>query len=83
MADADRDDAQLSNIVMMGMGEPLYNFDNGDGAQDRHGQQGIALSRRRITVDLGDVPMIPRVGENLTSISRCRCAVVTRYAQCR
>jgi adenine C2-methylase RlmN of 23S rRNA A2503 and tRNA A37 len=40
----------LSNIVMMGMGEPLYNFDNVVAAlKIAMDDQGIALSRRRIT----------------------------------
>jgi 23S rRNA (adenine2503-C2)-methyltransferase len=57
----------LSNIVMMGMGEPLYNFDNVVAAlKIAMDDQGIALSRRRITLSTsGVVPMIPKVGEAL------------------
>ena len=57
----------LSNIVMMGMGEPLYNFDNVVTAlKIAMDDQGIALSRRRITLSTsGVVPMIPKVGEAL------------------
>lgn len=57
----------LSNIVMMGMGEPLYNFDNVSTAlRIVMDEQGIALSRRRITLSTsGVVPMIPKVGELL------------------
>jgi 23S rRNA (adenine2503-C2)-methyltransferase len=57
----------LSNIVMMGMGEPLYNFDNVAAAlRVVMDDQGIALSRRRITLSTsGVVPMIPRVGAEL------------------
>ncbi len=57
----------LSNIVMMGMGEPLYNFDNVAAAlKIAMDDQGIALSRRRITLSTsGVVPMIPRVGDVL------------------
>ncbi|MDP2333697.1 MAG: 23S rRNA (adenine(2503)-C(2))-methyltransferase RlmN [Reyranella sp.] len=57
----------LSNIVMMGMGEPLYNFDNVVTAlKIAMDDQGIALSRRRITLSTsGVVPMIPKVGETL------------------
>jgi len=57
----------LSNIVMMGMGEPLYNFDNVVAAlRIVMDDQGIALSRRRITLSTsGVVPMIPKVGEAL------------------
>ena len=63
-ADAQR---MLSNIVMMGMGEPLYNFDNVVTAlKIVMDDQGIALSRRRITLSTsGVVPMIPKVGEAL------------------
>lgn len=62
-----RPDRRLTNIVMMGMGEPLYNFDNVakalsivmDGG-------GIAISRRRITLSTaGVVPMMVRCGEEL------------------
>jgi 23S rRNA (adenine2503-C2)-methyltransferase len=57
----------LSNIVMMGMGEPLYNFDNvATALRIVMDEQGIALSRRRITLSTsGVVPMIPRVAEEL------------------
>ncbi len=57
----------LSNIVMMGMGEPLYNFDNVVAAlKIAMDDQGIALSRRRITLSTsGVVPIIPKVGEAL------------------
>lgn len=63
-ADAQR---MLSNIVMMGMGEPLYNFDNvATALRIAMDDQGIALSRRRITLSTsGVVPMIPKVGEVL------------------
>ncbi|MBN9490445.1 MAG: 23S rRNA (adenine(2503)-C(2))-methyltransferase RlmN [Alphaproteobacteria bacterium] len=57
----------LSNIVMMGMGEPLYNFDNvATALRIAMDEQGIALSRRRITLSTsGVVPMIAKVGEAL------------------
>ncbi|HLM15517.1 MAG TPA: 23S rRNA (adenine(2503)-C(2))-methyltransferase RlmN [Reyranella sp.] len=57
----------LSNIVMMGMGEPLYNFDNvATALRIVMDDQGIALSRRRITLSTsGVVPMIPKVGDVL------------------
>ncbi len=46
----------LSNIVMMGMGEPLYNFDNVVTAlKIVMDDQGIALSRRRITLSTSGV----------------------------
>src|SRR5690606_12670177 len=57
----------LSNNVLMGMGEPLYNFDNVKAAmQTVMDGDGISLSRRRITLSTsGVVPMIPRCGSEL------------------
>lgn len=57
----------VSNIVMMGMGEPLYNYDNVAKALNIiMDHQGISLSRRRITLSTsGVVPMIRRCGEEL------------------
>ena len=56
---------QLSNIVFMGMGEPLYNLENVAAAIDVvSDNEGLAISRRRITVSTsGVVPEIPRAGE--------------------
>ena len=62
-------DRKVTNVVMMGMGEPLYNFDNvkpalaivTDG-------DGLALSKRRVTLSTaGVVPMIPRAGAEIGS----------------
>ncbi|MXO71464.1 23S rRNA (adenine(2503)-C(2))-methyltransferase RlmN [Alteraurantiacibacter buctensis] len=57
----------LTNIVMMGMGEPLYNFDNVKGAlQLVMDGDGLALSKRRITLSTsGVVPMMDRCGEEI------------------
>ncbi len=57
----------VSNIVMMGMGEPLYNFDNVKQALAIAADgDGIALSKRRITLSTsGVVPMIARAGEEI------------------
>lgn len=57
----------LSNIVMMGMGEPLYNYDNvAKALRIAMDPEGIAISRRRITLSTsGVVPLIRRVGEEL------------------
>ncbi len=57
----------LSNIVMMGMGEPLYNFDNVAKAVNiMMDPEGISLSRRRITLSTaGVVPMIERAGTEI------------------
>ena len=58
------DDRRLSNIVFMGMGEPLYNLDNVARAIEVIADgEGISISRRRITVSTsGVVPEIPRLG---------------------
>lgn len=57
----------LSSVVMMGMGEPLYNFDNVKKAlKIIMDDQGIALSRRRITLSTsGVVPQMKRCGEEI------------------
>lgn len=57
----------LSSVVMMGMGEPLYNFDNVKKAlKIIMDEQGISLSRRRITLSTsGVVPEIKRCGEEI------------------
>ena len=57
----------LSNIVMMGMGEPLYNFDNvRDALTIVMDGDGIGLSRRRITLSTsGVVPMMARAGAEI------------------
>ena len=58
---------KLSNIVLMGMGEPLYNFENVAKAMRlAMDPEGIALSRRRITLSTsGVVPMMDRCGAEL------------------
>ncbi len=60
-----REERRLSNVVFMGMGEPLYNLENVAAAIDIIADgEGIAISRRRITVSTsGVVPEIPRAGE--------------------
>ncbi len=57
----------LSNIVLMGMGEPLYNFDAvRDAMRIAMDGEGIALSRRRITLSTsGVVPEIARCAEEI------------------
>jgi len=57
----------LTNIVMMGMGEPLYNFENvRDALRLVMDGDGLALSRRRITLSTsGVVPMMARCGEEI------------------
>ena len=57
----------LTNIVMMGMGEPLYNFDNVKGALKLvMDGDGLALSKRRITLSTsGVVPAMERCGQEI------------------
>ena len=61
------DGRKVSNIVMMGMGEPLYNFENVKRALlIASDNEGISLSRRRITLSTsGVVPEIIRTGEEI------------------
>ncbi|HJN25855.1 MAG TPA: 23S rRNA (adenine(2503)-C(2))-methyltransferase RlmN [Rhodospirillales bacterium] len=58
---------QLSNVVMMGMGEPLFNYDNVRKAlQIIMDGEGISISKRRITLSTsGVVPMIRQCGADL------------------
>ena len=62
-------DRKVTNIVMMGMGEPLYNFDNVKQALAAVTDgDGLALSKRRVTLSTaGVVPMIPRAGNEIGS----------------
>ena len=57
----------LTNIVLMGMGEPLYNFDNvRDAMKLVMDGDGLALSKRRITLSTsGVVPMMARCGDEI------------------
>ncbi|UWQ62706.1 23S rRNA (adenine(2503)-C(2))-methyltransferase RlmN [Leisingera caerulea] len=57
----------LSNIVLMGMGEPLYNFENvRDAMKVAMDPEGISLSRRRITLSTsGVVPEIARTAQEI------------------
>ena len=58
---------RLTNIVLMGMGEPLYNYENvRDAMQLIMSGEGIGLSKRRITLSTsGIVPEIERTGADL------------------
>jgi 23S rRNA (adenine2503-C2)-methyltransferase len=58
---------KVSNIVMMGMGEPLYNFDAvRDALLVAADGDGLGISRRRITLSTsGVVPMIERAGAEI------------------
>lgn len=64
---APREGKKISNLVMMGMGEPLFNFDN-----VKHAlliaidKSGLCFSRRRVTLSTsGVVPAIYRTGEEI------------------
>lgn len=65
-----KEDRRLSNIVFMGMGEPLYNLDHvADAIDIISDNEGIALSRRRITVSTsGVVPQLHALGERTAAM---------------
>ena len=62
-----KEEKRLTNIVMMGMGEPLYNYDNVKKALEiTMDGDGVAISKRRITLSTsGVVPMIEKCGTEL------------------
>jgi 23S rRNA (adenine2503-C2)-methyltransferase len=62
-----KDGRRLTNIVMMGMGEPLYNYDEVAKALTiAMDPEGLGFSRRRITLSTsGVVPMMQQCGEEL------------------
>jgi len=63
----------ISNIVLMGMGEPLYNFENvRDAMKVVMDDEGIALGRRRITLSTSGV--VPEIARTATEIG-CLLAV--------
>jgi 23S rRNA (adenine2503-C2)-methyltransferase len=63
----------VSNIVLMGMGEPLYNFDNvRDAMLIVMDGEGIALGRRRITLSTSGV--VPEIARTATEIG-CQLAI--------
>jgi len=61
---------KITNIVLMGMGEPLYNFDNVRDAVDVASDgEGLSMSKRRITLSTsGVVPEIGRWGEEAATM---------------
>ncbi|MEM9013583.1 MAG: 23S rRNA (adenine(2503)-C(2))-methyltransferase RlmN [Pseudomonadota bacterium] len=67
---SDAEGRSLSNIVFMGMGEPLYNLDNvRDAISVISDGEGIGLSRRRITVSTsGVVPQMRRLGDETSAM---------------
>ncbi|HXJ03218.1 MAG TPA: 23S rRNA (adenine(2503)-C(2))-methyltransferase RlmN, partial [Micropepsaceae bacterium] len=64
-----KENRKITNVVMMGMGEPLYNFENVKAALAIVADgDGLALSKRRITLSTaGVVPMIERAGNEIGS----------------
>jgi 23S rRNA (adenine2503-C2)-methyltransferase len=62
-----QDDRQLTNIVLMGMGEPLYNYDNvAKAIKIAMDHEGLSVSKRKITLSTAGVaPMIERAGVEL------------------
>ena len=62
-----KEEKRLTNIVMMGMGEPLYNYDSVKKALEiAMDGDGVAISKRRITLSTsGVVPMIEKCGAEL------------------
>ena len=62
-----KEDRRITNVVLMGMGEPLYNFENVKKALlIAMDGEGLALSRRKITLSTsGVVPMMRRCGEEI------------------
>jgi 23S rRNA (adenine2503-C2)-methyltransferase len=67
---SDKEDRRLSNIVFMGMGEPLYNLDHvADAIEIISDNEGIGLSRRRITVSTsGVVPQLGPLGDRTAAM---------------
>jgi 23S rRNA (adenine2503-C2)-methyltransferase len=65
--EAPESERQITNVVLMGMGEPLFNYDNVAAAlRILMDNEGIAISRRRITLSTaGVVPMIRRAGAEI------------------
>jgi len=69
----------VSNIVLMGMGEPLYNFEAvRDGIQVVADGEGVSISKRRITLSTsGVVPNIARAGAEIGSMLAVSLHAVT------
>ena len=64
---AGKPNRRLTNIVLMGMGEPLFNYENvAEAMRIIMSGEGVALSKRRITLSTsGVVPEIKRCGEEI------------------
>jgi len=69
----------VSNIVFMGMGEPLYNLENVEAAIDIMADgDGLSVSKRRITVSTSGV--VPQIGRWAPNVGRCWRSRSTPYA---
>ncbi len=64
---ASRPERQITNLVFMGMGEPLYNYENvAKAIRIIKDGEGLGISKRKITLSTaGVVPMMQRCGEEL------------------
>ena len=62
-----KENRHITNIVLMGMGEPLYNYENVSGAIEiLTDEKGINISRKKITLSTsGVVPFIEKCGSDL------------------
>jgi 23S rRNA (adenine2503-C2)-methyltransferase len=78
-AEGERDKRLVSNIVMMGMGEPLYNFEAvRDGLLVVADGEGLSISKRRITLSTsGVVPNIARAGAEIGTMLAVSLHAVT------
>ena len=73
LGDCHRDDRRVTNVVMMGMGEPLLNFDNVVGSMNLMMEDNAyGLSKRRVT--LSTAGMAPQLRE-LKKVSECSLAL--------
>lgn len=68
-------DRAITNVVMMGMGEPLLNFDNVVAAMHlMMDDLGYGISKRRVTLSTsGVVPMIDELAKHIDVSWRCPC----------
>jgi 23S rRNA (adenine2503-C2)-methyltransferase len=79
VAGAEPEKRLVSNVVMMGMGEPLYNFEAvRDGLNVVADGEGLSISKRRITLSTsGVVPNIARAGDEIGSMLAISLHAVT------
>jgi 23S rRNA (adenine2503-C2)-methyltransferase len=77
--DAEAEKRLVSNVVMMGMGEPLYNFEAvRDGLNVVADGEGLGISKRRITLSTsGVVPNIARAGDEIGTMLAVSLHAVT------